>query len=193
MNYVDAIKKVIIAEGGSKITEDKDDSGGLTKYGISQKAYPTLDIRNLTEAQAILIYKKDYWDKISGDKLPYNIAYALFNQGVVRGVGAAVATAQRVLGLTADGGLGFVTLSKLISIDEKKFIASFLAKSIEEAKALAAKRPKDQKYLNGWINRITHIGDYVGVKPAVAASGALLLVVGIFFLILLNSRKGKIA
>lgn len=193
MNYVEAIRKVIIAEGGSKITNDKDDSGGLTKYGISQKSYPNLDIRNLTESQAIAIYKRDFWDKILGDQIKsYNVAYALFNQAVVRGVGAAVMTAQKVLGVNVDGGMGPMTLSKLNSISEKSFLERFLAESIQEAKDLVARRPKDAKFLDGWINRVNHIADYVGVKPATAVMslGGLILVSGIFFLIL-KSRKRK--
>lgn len=42
-----------------KITKD---AGGLTRFGISSKAYPELNIEKLTLEAAQEIYKKDYWD-----------------------------------------------------------------------------------------------------------------------------------
>lgn len=46
-------------EGG--LSENLLDPGGLTKFGISQRSYPFLDIRNLTVEQAVQIYYEDYW------------------------------------------------------------------------------------------------------------------------------------
>ncbi len=54
-----AVTKTLIHEGGSRVTDDPDDRGGLTRYGISQRSYPDLDIRNLTEDQAKEVYKRD--------------------------------------------------------------------------------------------------------------------------------------
>ena len=41
------IAKVIEREGGDKLTKDPSDPGGTTKYGISQRANPDVDIENL--------------------------------------------------------------------------------------------------------------------------------------------------
>ena len=35
-----------------KISKNENDPGGITKYGISKRAYPHLDIENLTPEQA---------------------------------------------------------------------------------------------------------------------------------------------
>ena len=45
-----AVEKVLKFEG--VLSNDKYDAGGLTKYGISKRMYPTLDIANLTQEQA---------------------------------------------------------------------------------------------------------------------------------------------
>jgi lysozyme family protein len=47
------------------------DQGGLTKWGISQKAYPDLDIKNLTRENAVALYRKDYWlfDAVKSDRI----------------------------------------------------------------------------------------------------------------------------
>lgn len=190
MNYVEAIKKVIIAEGGAKITDDPKDPGGLTKYGISKKAYPSLDIRNLTEAEAIAIYKRDYWDKIQGDRLPYNIAYTIFNYAVNRGVRVAVKYAQKVVGLSEDGVMGIKTVTAIIQKGEKAFLEQYLALAKQGYEHLVARNPALAVFLKGWNNRVDHISDYVGVKPAtLAVSVGLILVTGFFLIIFLSSSK----
>ena len=59
--YIEAFKKVIGHEGGYVF--DPDDAGGETIYGISKRAYPHLDIKELTLDDARKIYFEDYWKK----------------------------------------------------------------------------------------------------------------------------------
>jgi hypothetical protein len=56
-----AVAFVLRHEGG--YVNDPRDPGGETKYGISKRAYPRLDIKGLTEADAKEIYRRDYWEK----------------------------------------------------------------------------------------------------------------------------------
>jgi hypothetical protein len=60
----------------------------LTKYGISQRAYPDLDIRSLSPAQARELYHRDYWPK-AGDGLPWPLCAVAFDAGVNQGVSIA--------------------------------------------------------------------------------------------------------
>ena len=67
-----AFKYVIYNEGG--YVNDPSDLGGETKYGISKRSYPNLDIKHLTLEQARKIYFCDYWlkgkfEQISDDTL----------------------------------------------------------------------------------------------------------------------------
>ena len=65
------------------------DAGGLTKYGITEKAYPGLDIANLTEDKAIDILKKENlahqryrWGGSEGSKaITYKLTDIGFNAG----------------------------------------------------------------------------------------------------------------
>jgi lysozyme family protein len=66
-------------EGGDKLISD---TGGLTKYGISSNANPTVDIANLTEAQAIQIYIEKYWIASEADKYPFPYNLILFDTQV---------------------------------------------------------------------------------------------------------------
>jgi len=63
-NFDKVIDKVLINEGG--YVNDPHDSGGETNFGISKRAYPNVNIKELTTAGAKSIYKKDYWDKVKG-------------------------------------------------------------------------------------------------------------------------------
>ena len=64
-NFILAATKILDIEGG--YSNNPDDYGGETKYGIAKKYYPEVDITTLTQAEALAIYKQDYWDKFRGD------------------------------------------------------------------------------------------------------------------------------
>jgi len=70
-------------EGG--YVNNPNDKGGETKYGISKKAYPDLDIANLTIEQAKEIYKRDYWDRCKCAFIPDALSMALFDFAVNSG------------------------------------------------------------------------------------------------------------
>ncbi len=74
-------------EGG--YSNDSSDPGGETKWGISKRAYPDLDIGNLTPQQAADIYAKDYWDACGCDALPFPLCTAVFDSSVLCGVSRA--------------------------------------------------------------------------------------------------------
>ena len=62
--FVRAIDRVLIHEGGD--ADDPRDPGGRTRWGISQRTYPTLDIRRLTRTEAIALYRRDFWTPLQG-------------------------------------------------------------------------------------------------------------------------------
>ena len=59
--FLKAFEKVLRHEGG--YVNDPLDLGGETKYGISKRSYPHLDIKNLTLDQAKQIYFRDFWQR----------------------------------------------------------------------------------------------------------------------------------
>jgi lysozyme family protein len=83
MNFDNAVELILKHEGG--YVNDPRDAGGETKYGISARAYPDLDIDKLSVSDAKVIYKEDYWDKIRGDDLPYPLALITFDAAVNSG------------------------------------------------------------------------------------------------------------
>lgn len=65
------------------------DPGGETKYGISKRAYPDVDIANLTLEQAQAIYQRDYWEALGCDAMPWSLALLVFDCGVNMGLSVA--------------------------------------------------------------------------------------------------------
>ena len=82
-----AFEFVLKWEGG--YVNDPNDLGGATKYGISSRSYPNLDIENLTVYDAKGIYYKDYWLKSGCDKLTSPMDIIIFDTSVNMGVGRA--------------------------------------------------------------------------------------------------------
>jgi len=78
-----ALKFVLKWEGG--YNNDPRDPGGETKYGISKRSYPELDISKLTLKQAKEIYYQNYWLKCGCDELPYPFNIVVFDTAVNMG------------------------------------------------------------------------------------------------------------
>ncbi|KAB2921643.1 MAG: hypothetical protein F9K25_20090 [Candidatus Contendobacter sp.] len=104
------IKIILKEEGG--LSNHRRDPGGLTKFGISQRSYPNLDIASLTREQAIEIYHADYWNPIKGDDLPAGLDLLLLDTAVNMGVITAALLLQDALGVTLDGHIGPITLGR---------------------------------------------------------------------------------
>lgn len=111
------------------------DTGGLTKYGISQKAHPGLDIANLSKDDAAEIYHKEYWRAIDADSLPPNMRLAAFDSAVNQGV------PQTKVWLKEANG----DLNKFMQLRVEKY-------------ARLARDPKYAPYAKSWANRIRDLG-----------------------------------
>jgi lysozyme family protein len=87
-NFDRAFGFVIKHEG--ELNDDPNDPGGLTKYGISQRAYPDLDIRNITLDEAKTLYWVDYWNRCDCDYLAFPTDILVFDTAVNMGVSKAI-------------------------------------------------------------------------------------------------------
>jgi lysozyme family protein len=84
-NFHRALEFVFKWEGGYVAS----DPGGETKYGISKKSFPDIEITALTKDNAESLYKKYYWDRIGGDTLPFPYDIIAFDTAVNQGPGRA--------------------------------------------------------------------------------------------------------
>lgn len=155
MSFDEAFEYTMDFEGGEKVTNDPSDPGGLTKWGISQRSFPGLNIRDLTEDQAKAIYKTHYWDSMSLDNLPQRVAIKLFDMGVNIGVRKSARLAQEafndycgVPALTVDGSIGPKTISALSGADEDSYLFMLVHHLSEYYRGL-----NNPKYIRGWLRR----------------------------------------
>lgn len=87
-NFQQAIKFVLKWEGG--YVDNPNDPGGETNFGISKRAYPHLDIKNLAEEQAKEIYHRDYWVKVGCIEIAHPLDIVVFDTAVNLGVSRAL-------------------------------------------------------------------------------------------------------
>jgi lysozyme family protein len=157
--FADAVRWVIKAEGGSKLVED---TGGLTKWGISSKAHPGVNIRDLTERQAIDLYFEKYWEPIKGNALPEALAFVVFDAAVNMGVPASVKMLQTALRIEADGVVGPQTISAArLFLPRSELIAQVLNLRLSQYAELG-KKETYARYLYGWRMRTLRLAIEVG-------------------------------
>jgi len=156
--FEQVISSVFNHEGG--YVNDISDNGGETKYGISKRCYPTIDIKSLTKEQAKAIYRKDFWEKYFYNKIiDINLASKVFNLAVNIGPQWAHRLLQRALratgqqGIIEDGILGSATLSAVNSVSAKNLIVALKSEAAGYYRAIVAVRIDQRKFLNGWLNR----------------------------------------
>ena len=108
---INTVLDMIIKHEGGYVNHPED-PGGETKYGISKRAYPDVEIDKLSESDAKAIYKEDYWNRIKGDDLPISVACVVMDYGVNSGISRESKALQGVCGITnGDGVIGPHTLS----------------------------------------------------------------------------------
>lgn len=110
--------------------DDPHDPGGVTNFGISQRAYPTLDIRRLTRADAERIYHADFWLKVQGDSWPFPVALALFDTGVHAGPTTAIRLLQQSTGAWTDGVIGTQTRQAAATWDAQILMLEILSRRL---------------------------------------------------------------
>jgi len=136
-----AVKSLLKREGGYVASDGK--SGAPANFGINQKANPDIDVKNLTEARAVEIYRERYWDKIGGDKLAPSTAMVAMDTAALQGVSVA----KRLLEET--GG------DPLVMIARRREMLENLARDPEHAKNLP-----------GWKKRLDGLEAEVKGMPA---------------------------
>ncbi len=94
LKFAQCILPILYLEGGLRsnggLNNVASDRGGLTKYGISQRAYPNLDIKNLTLSKALSLYHRDYWRAMHCEQSPAGVDFMLLDGAVQHGAPAMI-------------------------------------------------------------------------------------------------------
>jgi lysozyme family protein len=160
-------------EGGSNIHEVPGDPGGLTKWGVSQRAYPHLNIPHITRTRALEIFTNDYWTPVRAESLPENLRLPVADFAFNAGVGLATRKLQQAVNLCkqahrrrdlleVDGQLGPITMGSLDDYPPERLALVFLAYRIDHYMKLA--EAGRSKFIYGWLKRASEIHHYGTVK-----------------------------
>jgi len=143
---------------GQSLHVTPNDAGGATAYGLT---LPTLsvylnraatldDLRQVDPALAALVYRRLFWDTLSGDQLPAGIDLMLFDHGVVAGWGEAAREVQGVVGVTVDGIIGPQTLTAI----RARPVLGLIHRLVITQRIRYMSRPTFTEFGTGWLRRL---------------------------------------
>lgn len=148
MTFEEAVKHILDLEGGYVF--DSNDPGGETHHGISKRQYPTFDIKNLSQNEAVAIYFSDFWQPLKMLLIPEKLRLCLFDAAVNQGLDRAIKILQTAVGVKPDGILGPVTLAALNNKNPNEILHVIFQLRL----AHYAKLPHWDRYGKGWAKRL---------------------------------------
>jgi len=137
-------------EGGYSNRDLQSDPGGETKWGISKRSYPNLDIKSLTKEDAISIYRNDFINPLNLEQYPLGVAFQLLDFAINSGPRTAIKQLQEAIKVPADGFVGPHTLAKLGVYSDADLCALIVAERLEFMAGL--KNFKENA--GGWVRRM---------------------------------------
>jgi lysozyme family protein len=155
LDFDTAFDRLIGNEGS--YSNDPNDAGGETNWGISKRSYPNVDIKNLTRDGAKAIYKRDFWDVLAD--APGAIKYQVFDFAVNGGLSTAIHKLQAAIGVADDGHWGPVSAAKLAGMDMNDVLLRFNAQRLRYYTSCA----KWPNFGAGWTNRVAANLDYASL------------------------------
>ena len=154
-------------EGRDTFTDDKRDAGGPTKWGMALNynrdiipdkdgngVIDAADVKQLTEADALVMYEKRYWLPNIKPEYPDALAFMLVDMMLNPGPGATPKLLQQALNacgqkVDVDGDIGGQTLGAVAAVD----LVSLLRALADQRLAYYQSRPKFPVYGKGWTSR----------------------------------------
>ena len=171
------ISKTLETEGG--YVNDPSDSGGETYCGIARNSNPKWEGWKIVDAHkplkwnqkiqdsilerlVIEIYDTKYYQPIKADKIDSDmIRTHLYDMGVNAGTGAAVKILQKAINkvygisIATDGAIGNITLTYTNNKAKlNELVNEFINQRRLYYQDLVKRKPTNQKFLKGWLNRV---------------------------------------
>jgi len=171
------LEKTLSKEGGYTLSNHKNDRGGLTFAGISQKMHPTwfgwsaingqleknkdADILVTNEIQELVevFYRTEFWDRGAHKIKNSELAEILFDISVNIGWRQANKILQRSANkasnchIVVDGVLGPLSLTCISMCNQDELKMTFLLETIAHYSKIVENDQTQSVFLRGWVNR----------------------------------------
>lgn len=146
---------ILFWEGG--FVDDPHDKGGATNKGVTigtfrqyfGKCQTVQDLKNITDAQWLYIFKQGFWDRWQADRIGSQSIANLVVDWLYNSGSHGITKVQAILGVKVDGIVGPKTLDALNSKDRL-----VLFNQIHEAREKFYRGLSGfPRYGKGWLNR----------------------------------------
>lgn len=151
-------------EGG--FANHPNDKGGATNKGITIATFrhffgsgATVEqLKAMTDEQWETVFRKGFWDPFKGDEIRnQSIANICVDWAWGSGTTTAIKQVQRLLGVTADGIVGNITLGAINNAEPEKLFGKIKSARLSFVEAIVKRDASQQVFLKGWRNRINAI------------------------------------
>lgn len=158
-----------VSEGG--YVNRKTDKGGPTNMGITLKTLratvmpnaTVADLKNLSPAQARMVYKRNYADPIHFAELPDGLDYSMLDESILSGPDRAIRRLQSVLNtlpttlvpLVVDGKLGAKTTAAMHAANLQQLITAYNDDRLLWLKSIPG--PQGFEGNPGWETRVKRV------------------------------------
>ena len=163
MAQAETLRPFILSWEGGYVNHPND-KGGATNKGITIGTFRSFyglgksvaDLKNITDAQWMNIFRKGYWDRCKADQIAdQSVANLIVDWAWGSGT-TGIKLAQQVAGATADGIVGPKTLAAWNGIDASTLFARLWKRRKEHFEA-CARKPGQGVFLKGWLRRLNGI------------------------------------
>lgn len=164
-------------ENEGAFTNDPLDRGGATRWGITReearrwrgRPVSISEMESFPLSEAHDIYLAWYWKPLLLDSVDEeSIATAIFDIGVVRGIGSSTRLAQKVCVLRGahilvDRSMGKLTVASINRISPADFIPPFIDYLKQDFQNIVRKDPEQAHFLIGWFSRADRLSSLLKV------------------------------
>jgi len=156
------IPLILKHEGG--FVNHAHDPGGATNKGITIETFRRLikpggtveDLKQLTTEQAVIVYKRNYWDSVCAGLLPIGLDFTVADFAVNSGPMRAAKVLQAVVGVKQDGKVGPATLKAVRAMPTKDIIRQVNARRLAFMKRIRGGELW-KHFGRGWQRRVDEV------------------------------------
>lgn len=197
-------KYILPNEGGyANVSADK---GGETYAGIARNFHPTwpgwtyIDLQKqrgkiahnqkFPDIQYLVDeFYRQWWNRQRfGEFKSQELADFMFDFNVHSST-TAIRTLQKLVGVTADGAMGPITVAAVNNADQQKLYAALKEERRKLFEYLVQKDPTQQKFLAGWMARLRNFPEAIGTTATIS----LVALIGVGIVVayfVMNSESG---